>query len=256
VNDAYAANASTSGSSPFSNFIHDFLWSIRMWARAPWFVALALVLQVSFVALLAPGNALVVVGFLVWLFIAGFDGTERIFYLRAFRGDSLGWREVWGLSKRFVGRFVALGCLVVIPEIVFLFVLGIATRLEVANRHPHQHLPLPWWSRVVLLAFVITIDLMLTFVVPALAFSTRSALEALRLGLAMLKTTWPECAWYALAPGFTLGVLALALPRSVVGNGGGIGVALVGGTIALACKGAAVPFYLLRTSGVSLNGAT
>jgi len=233
---------------PWALYLYDLRWSVRAWARAPWFVVLAVVLQGGLVALAGKVIALVLP---LELFLAGFVGTERIFYLRAYRGERLYWREVLPMTWRFLGRFVVLGLIVSIPAGVLYVIVDIATRPAL-----HHHFGLTIWSRITLLVFGMVLDVLLTFVVPALAFSTRSAGEALRLGVGMLKGAWPASAWYAFAPGLTVAAVALALPRSVIGYWPAVAVAMAGGALGLAFKGAAVPFYLQRTYGVGLNGAT
>jgi hypothetical protein len=228
-------------------YFHNLRWSLRAWGQGPWFVVLTVVLQGAIVALAGKVSILVLP---LELFLVGFVGTERIFYLRVYRGNRLNWREVVPITWRFLGRFIVLGLIVVIPFTIVFFVVAIATRPAV-----HGHFVLSGWSRVTLLAFSLLIDVLLTFVVPALAFSTRSAGEALRLGVQMLKHTWPASAWYAFAPGITVTVVALALPRSLIGYWATIGVAMVGGALGLAFKGAVVPFYLQRTDGVGVSGA-
>ena len=50
----------------------------------------------------------------------------------------------------------------------------------------------------------LTLDVALTFVTPALAFRTRRVGEAVSLGLRMIRSDWPSCAAYVLAPPLAL----------------------------------------------------
>lgn len=165
-------------------------------------------------------------------------GTERIWYLRIFQNATLSADELVSLTRRFIGRYVVLGLLlfvVVWPAIVLLSVR-----------------PTGWVIYVTL--WLALIDMALTFVTPALAFGTRSVLEAIGVGWTMLRETWPRCAWYVLAPPLAIGALARVLPRSSLNP---LGSAIVGVCAYLAglwFKGATAAFYLRRyPSGV--NGA-
>jgi hypothetical protein len=94
---------------------------------------------------------------------------------------------------------------------------------------------------VLLVAF----DVALTFVVPALALTTRSVREALRIGMAMVRDAWPMSAWYVLAPGLTLTVLSNIADYAYRPNEA-LQVTLVVSTaiLALLAKGAIVAFYV------------
>lgn len=236
-----------------SLFFHDLRWSVSCWGSAPLFVALAVAFQMAVPAVAGTdANVCILVLLPCW---AGFLGTERIFYLRAYAGYRLEWREVPSLTLRFLGPFLGLGLLILIPELVFVAALALARRMRGAAHVHHPLAALTGWERGTLVAVVLLIDVLFTFVVPALTFTTRSPVEALRLGLAMLRATWPISAWYILAPGITLAAISVALPSSVIGYGGR--VALAGGTglIAFALRGSVVPFYLQRRPHVGLSGS-
>src|SRR3989442_10207954 len=61
-------------------------------------------------------------------------------------------------------------------------------------------------------AVAIAMDFALTFVTPALAFTTRSAWRALGIGLAMIRQTWPRSALYVLCPPLALSVMNYIFP--------------------------------------------
>ena len=48
----------------------------------------------------------------ILLFSIGWNGTQRIWFLRAFRGLGLSRSEGWGFTWRFLGRFLVLGLIV------------------------------------------------------------------------------------------------------------------------------------------------
>src|SRR5207247_4816276 len=100
-------------------------------------------------------------------------------------------------------------------------------------------------------------DVLATFVVPALAFSVRRVREAIPLGLRTLRSEWPACAWYAIAPPILALVLSYDLLRRVMGETAARGITLaIGSLVALMLKGAVALFYLRRHPEVGPNGAT
>ncbi|MEA2681927.1 MAG: hypothetical protein QOK05_255 [Chloroflexota bacterium] len=103
----------------------------------------------------------------------------------------------------------------------------------------------PWFVPVVLVS--LGWDFLLTFMTPALAFTTTSASQAFRIGLRMIRKTWPAAAWYVFLPPLALQFLSVAsgvdgtqsLPLIY-------GVGLIVATLDLAAKGAVAAFYLRR----------
>src|SRR5207247_11202300 len=67
------------------------------------------------------------------------------------------------------------------------------------------------WSFVVLF---VTRDFLLTFVTAALAYTTRSAVRGLAMGVAMIRQTWPRSALYVLCPPLALNLLHVIHPVS------------------------------------------
>ena len=90
------------------------------------------------------------------------------------------------------------------------------------------------------MVFALLFDVLLTFVTPALAYTTRSVRAALRLGLRMLTKTWPRSAWYALTPGLVL-VTAISFARRSPAS---FLMTAVVSVVALWFKGAVAAFYL------------
>lgn len=188
------------------------------------------------------------------LFLIGFLGTQRVFFARRYQGRVLRFREVCPLTYAFVGRFLALGLLGCVPLLLLLF----AFRVTVIGWPSGNHgsgARTGGVGRLSLVALGIGVDVALTFVVPILALSTRSVRAAIRQGVRMLVTTWPACAWYALAPGLTLTLLGVALPRSLVGTPGTLVLGVVGGLVGLWLKGAVVSFYLREVPNVGPDGS-
>jgi hypothetical protein len=130
---------------------------------------------------------LFVLGLPVSIFSIGYPGTERVWIMRGLRGQPFSMSEALGLTWSFFGRFFLLELLIVpfvgagaglgwlIGRSLFGAYFGIVTATVLA-------------------------DFGLTFVTPALAFSTRRVSEALARGLGMIRSEWPRAALYVLVP--------------------------------------------------------
>jgi hypothetical protein len=165
---------------------------------------------------------------IVWF---GWVGTERLWYLRAFRGRRVELRELRALTWAYLGRFLALGFLVGLPLGLVIWPLFLA--------RPAGYL-------LVFAGISLVLDIGGTFVTPALAFSTRSARRAAGIGLAMLRAEWPRCAWYALVPPLAIILVARALPRSTLGVIPDAALGVTASMLGLWFKGATAAYYLRR----------
>ncbi len=162
--------------------------------------------------------------------------------MRKLRGLPIQPGEVWTFSWKFFGRFLRLGLLSV-PVFVPAIAIGIAT----TARHPGTnsgtaHLPLGF--NVAFVVALLVLDVLGTFVVPALALTVSTVGESIRLGWTITKTLWPINVWYLFAPGLTLSAIAGLLPASVVPIGVTICIGAVSAILGLWFKGATVAFYL------------
>jgi hypothetical protein len=184
------------------------------------------------------------------LFLMGFAGTQRVWFLRAFRFHSLDPDEIWPMTLAFIPRFLQLCLVTGVTLVAAAFVLrGLGMPLTVAS-HAAAHRSLG-----VLVGLCLIADVALTFVTPALALSVRSWREALRRGFRMLRETWPASALYALTPGIALLAASASAPTP---EGGTFDIALVaaaGAVLALWFKGAIVAFYLRCNPGVTDTGS-
>ncbi len=100
---------------------------------------------------------------------------------------------------------------------------------------------------------LVSMDFALTFVTPALAYTTRSAVRALRIGLAMIRQTWPRCAFYVLCPPLAVNILSVVYPVSIPGARLVLDVVLA--LAWLLAKGAIAAFYLRERGSFSDDGA-
>lgn len=215
----------------------DFVAALRAWRRHPLLPALSLLVWAA-PALLPSESPWDVVAVPLAVLLVGYPATERIWYQRAFASQAMSPHEVWLSLRHFFWPFLRLAILV--------GSFGVIVSLPVQLTLPDNE-----WALVVVLTVVFLLtDVALTFVVPALTFSTRKVREAARIGLVMIRDQWPGAASYALAP--PLAVLVLVRAPLVFGRLGSIGrfATCVGATLlSLAFKGAIARFFLMRTQG-------
>lgn len=217
-------------------FVADLNTSLSVWRAQPALPILSLLLALAIAVPDAIGrghsdSGWRTIGGLFTIVSFGWVGTERLWYLRAFRGRRLELRELGRVTWAYLGRFLALGLLaglVLSPVIVPLF-LG----------RPSGYL-------LIFAAVSIVLDIGGTFVSPALAFSTRSARRSVDIGLRMLRSEWPRCAWYALVPPLALVLLVQSIPRSTLGVIPVAGLGVLASMLGLGFKGATAAYYLRR----------
>ena len=162
----------------------------------------------------------------------GWPGVQRVWYLRAFRGRSVsptGSVRVW---RAFFWRFAALGLVAAVP---FVVIIGVV--------RPNVDAPPSWFA---IAAISVLVDFLLTFVTPALSFSTRRIREALRIGVKMIVEEWPACAVYVVAPPLALeAVFGFHVVASLdVTSSRALSAITV--LMGLVFKGATAAFYLRR----------
>jgi hypothetical protein len=176
------------------------------------------------------------------LFSVGWLGTQRIWYQRIFEGHMLSPAEVWRLSWGFFGRFLVLGLLVGIPGflVIFWLVAQIATGAVSAPSHPFKS---PIWWNPFWLGYGFLVDVLLTFVTSALAYTTNRVREAWRIGLKMIADTWPASWAYVLVPPITLLALATLNPIGFPALAMLV-LAVISTVVGLLVKGAIAAYYL------------
>ena len=238
---------------PAIGFVADVLSAARALVGQPtvalvpvvlWWLPILMFSQVS-------GNArinswLAVVLLAQMLFLCGWAGAERIFFLRQFEGTPIPLRHLFALVEAFAGRFIALGLLVGTAGISLVVVLAILFGGGSVKAHPTQ-------IRVAMTVFVVIMDFALTFVPAALAFTTKSMRRALRIGFSMIRQTWPRSALYVLCPVLALNMNRLASPVHLPMLRLMVDGALT--VVGLLAKGATVAFYLRERPVHSDDGA-
>lgn len=227
----------------WQTFRDDLVEAWRVWRRHPWLpvASVVLVLLVSVPAALfeassarpghTPGTVFVFVGLPtipIAIFLAGWMGTERLVYLSAWIAEPLRPAQLWKAGWGYAGRFIALGLITMVPAAAVLVPVGVASGPE---------------STAVLASRVtvaVIIDVALTFITPALAFSTRSVWRAIRIGLRTLRANWPLDATYVLVPP----LLLVALSQTTTDSATGLALSAAWALTGLLAKGAIARFYL------------
>ncbi len=182
----------------------------------------------------------------VLFFQLGWYGAERVFFQRHFTGKPVTVRHLLRLVRPFMGRFFAAGLpfgIVLSAFCVFIF----------SVHRPVKGLPLPGWFYLGAGLLGVAMDFALTFVTPALAYTTRSAVRALGLGFGMIRQTWPRCTLYVLCPPLALNLMHMVYPVSNVPVNLVISSVLV--FVSLLAKGAIAAFYLRERGTHSEDGA-
>jgi len=223
-----------------ATFREDLSVSLGAWQVAPGLPLITLGLGLLWDLPAIVGGAGVIVALAAAFVLAGWSGTQRVWYLRLFRGKTLERDEFWPMTSAFIGRFVVLGLLAAIP--LSLVIVPVSVVLPDRGARALAYLP-----------FVFVLDFVGTFVTPALAFTTRSAAEAIGIGWRTLWDHWPATAPYALVAPLVIIGLGQALGRGF--GGGGILLTLFGTLLALWFKGATAAYYL-RHHRVPDSGAT
>jgi hypothetical protein len=250
---ASGAEGSTIGpvqdpSSSWQEFLADLRLAGGAWRTNPWLPVVTIAVSVvGAVGYSNQADSVVSVASLLFAFLsAGFYGTQRVWYLRVFRGLSISPSEVWSFSWSFLGRYLILGLLITVA----LVPLFLANFLTSGRRSAFGGF---WYVGIVV---SVVFDLLLTFVTSELAFRTRSATQALDAGIRMIRRTWPAAAYYVFVPPLAIQVLVYQLAgiggTSLVGIGAAAAVAAL---ISLLFKGAIAAFYLRQVPGISDDGA-
>ena len=220
----------------FSDDLRD---TLRAWAEQP-LLPVSTVVVWGLVAIDVTSTWYAVVTASAFVFALGWAGTERVWYLRAFDRVTLSGSEVWPLTREFIGRFMVLGIVAVLP--IGLVLSAVA---------PSRNLTL-----VLTVAFLLWVIVQgaLTFVTPALAFSTRSVREALRIGVGMISSEWPASAPYVLLPAVGVQIAGRVAAELTTGLGGAIAAAVATTLLTSLFRGATARFYLRRVPA-GLDGA-
>jgi len=221
-------------------FGEDLAASLGAWQVAPGLPLITLVIGLLWDLPAIVGGAGVIISLPALFVLAGWSGTQRVWYLRLFRGKTLERGELWPMTSNFMGRFVVLGLLAGIPFALVIVPVSFAVHGAAARA-------------LVYIPFVFVLDFMGTFITPALAFTTRSSIEAIGIGWRTLWDGWPATAPYALVAPLVVIAVGQVLGRAF--GGGGVVLTVFGTLLSLWFKGATAGYYL-RHHRVPDSGAT
>jgi hypothetical protein len=177
-------------------FIADVRSAVQLMVSRPWLSVTSLLILSA--PLLVPDafNTLVAP---VWFFAVGFPGTQRLWILRAFRGQPFTFDHAFKATWGYFGRFIRTQLLVT-PVVAVGAGVGWLLESDIVGAFVGASVA------------AILIDFAITFVTPALAFTTKSAREALTLGLRMIRAEWPRTALYVLVPPMAILIIANLIP--------------------------------------------
>jgi hypothetical protein len=214
-----------------AGFGEDLLRAIRVWRAHPQLPLLSIAIWIPASSTDVDASSINTVLVLpVVLFAIGWSGTECSWYAHSFSGQGLGLRAAWRITWAYFGRFFGLGVLL---GLGFLALTSVA--LASGN----------WEPRLVAVAAAACGGAM-TFMIPALAFSTRSPGAGIQMGLDTLGKTWPGSAPYVVFS--AIPILIATWPWAAV-PAGGLWPGAVFGLVNLAAKGTAASYYLRRVGG-------
>lgn len=221
----------------WSLFVSDIGWAFCACSRAPRVPALW-VLVTLLVSIDVGPFGIILLPLLI--FGAGLTGAVRLSFAGLREGQgSMPFAGVWSAVGVYLNRFICLGLaisLIMTPVFVVTFLIDDGGTFFIV-------------STTVAVAII---DVLATFVPPALALSTWRMTEGVRLGWRVLRHGWSQHRWHALLP--PLAVQALALtglrdqPRLVQ-----VPVMLASALVGIVLRGATVAAYL-RAMPVSEDG--
>jgi hypothetical protein len=177
-------------------------------------------------------GAMTILALVLFLVTVGFYGAQRFWLDAAFRGEPYSIGEAASQTRRCFGRFFALGVCVGLASLPVFIVAG---AINSANTVV---------ARALVFVTTFVIDVVLTFVVPALALTTTSVRQAFAIGRQVVAQTGQASLWYRVAPGIALLSLSELLPASTALGVLSVVIAMFSAVVALWFKGAILAFYL------------
>jgi len=192
-----------------------------------------------------------IVAALVSVVFLGWVGSERLWYLRAFTGRTLSVRAALSVSFSYWPRLLCLSLLVGVVTVPLSIPITIAAiRAGTDGGARHADLGVGWLIYSAVLSLLI--DFTLTFVTPALIYTSGRARDALTIGLGLLRQTWPHAAPYVLIPPLAVVILG-RLSQGPVGAIGAV-VIVISYALNLLAKGATASYYLRLVAPVGPDG--
>lgn len=223
--------------SAWLRFRRDTSASARVLVQQPALPILTLLIWLPIAALPVSWGVLVVP---LDAFALGFFGMQREWYAKAFAGGRPTPRRIWTGSWRYFLRLLPIAIVfVLLPVFVVSVVLPVLFRLSPAHNFHGDVLRV----ELAFVALSFLLDLLLTFVMPALVFTTANTFVAVRIGWRYLRRCWQTVKWHALVPPMTIiaiGRLTAGLRHGIIV---GVTISLLGALLNLLFKGAQLRAY-------------
>ena len=184
-------------------------------------------------------------------FALGFLGMQREWYAAAFAGVRPSLRRVWSGSWRYFVRFLPIA---IASIAAWVLLIGfVVLPLVIRSAADFDSIRLRVEITVAIWSFVV--DFALTFVMPALVFTTANPFKAFGVGMRYLRRAWSAVKWYALAPPMAIIVVGQIIRGGHAGIAYGVTITLLGAMLNLLFKGAQLRAYLAHADelGVAVD---
>jgi hypothetical protein len=185
-------------------------------------------------------------------FALGFLGMQREWYATAFVGGRPSPRRIWTRSWRYFIRFLPIAVASIAAWVLLLGLVVLPLVLRSATDFGSIRLRVE--ITVTIWSFVV--DFVLTFVMPALVFTTANPFKAFAIGMRYLRRAWRAVRWHALVPPMAIIVVGQMIRGGHTGIAYGVTITLLGAMLNLLFKGAQLRAYLAHASelGVTVDG--
>ena len=237
-----------------AQFLDDVGRTLRAWRRAPLLPLTTLALVVLTASGGGRGIPGALSGLVAFLFL-GWVGVQRLWYLRLWTGRTLTLAEAWRANLRCFGRFFvlalatgAVGAVAAIPLAVP-FYRAAAIDADGAT----TFVDLPLWATTYSVLIGVVGYALLTFVTPAIVYSSKRVRDAVPIGLRLLKVSWPRTALYVLVPAIGA-VLPGLLTGRVLLERPGLPELLLSALALAVGRGAVAAYYLRTVPGAGPDG--
>ena len=230
--------------------------TLDAWRRAPLLPLLILLSALVTVAAGSDEPGVLFPATLLGLLLVGWPGAQRLWYLRLWTGRTLTPAEAARATLRCFGRFFVLGLVVglsaavlAIPAIVAV-VLAADFGPDGAPTFPEG---VPGWALVYIALLSVAGYALLTFVTPALVYSSKRVSEAIPIGLRLLRRSWPRTAAYVLVPAVLASAPTLLMDDVLAQPSAALTV--LGALVAALGRGATAAYYVRCVPGAGPDGA-
>lgn len=236
-------------------FAGDLRFAVGAWGRAPYLPVIAALFfgpvyggnrdpvvtyELADVTLAPVLLAIAIVVFIAFVvFVIGWSGAERLAYARLAEGDPAPFGEMLAAAWGYVGRFLVLGLLLLVPMLLLSALLSVAATV--------MGVELLGEGLAELALFVV-----LTFVTPALALDDLRPTEALGRGWRVLRSQGMAARWYAFTGPLVLVTLTVLASIRLPARADWL-IAAVAGVWGSTLRGATVAAYLRLSQSEDLE---